>query len=92
MKKVNKHAHTHTRIQKNENLKKGNGCFLQLYWDSVPSSVNMIFRTVVTKQINPQVNAQGTYILLDKSSPIVANSEDLTVCWIQAIRFLVQDH
>ena len=31
MKKVNKHAHTHTRIQKNENLKKGNGCFLQLY-------------------------------------------------------------
>ena len=31
MKKVNKHAHTHTRIQENENLKKGNGGFLQLY-------------------------------------------------------------
>ena len=64
-KKKNKHTHTHTCINENENLKKGNGGFLQLYWDNVSSSVLMIFRTIVTKRINPQVNAQGTYILLD---------------------------
>ena len=73
MNKENKHAHTHKRIQESESLKKGNGGSMSQFTSStllrqclITSALCIIFRAVMTKRINsPQVNARGTYVLLD---------------------------
>ena len=72
MNKVNKHAHTRTRIQENENLKKGNGGSRSTFRSStllrqcsITSALYSIFRTVMTKRINRPQDAGGTYILLN---------------------------
>ena len=73
MNKENKHVHTHRRTQESENLKKGNGGSMSQFTSStllrqclITSALYIMFRTVTTKRINsPQVNARGTYVLLD---------------------------
>ena len=72
MNKVNKHAHTRTRIQENENLKKGNGGSRPIFRSStllrqcsITRALYSSFRTVMTKRITRPQDARGTYILLN---------------------------
>ena len=66
MNNINKHAHTHNRIQENKNLKKGNGGSRSAFTSRtlmrqffITSALYMIFRTVLTNRINThQVNAR----------------------------------
>ena len=66
MNEVNKYAHTHTRIQEKEKLKRGNGCSRLPFTSStllkqfsITSVLHANFRTLLAKPINTQqVNAR----------------------------------
>ena len=85
---INSHKHIHaikkTKIQRKEMVALSHYSGIRLYWDSGTSPVLYIWFSeqsrVMTKRINtPQINA------------LLLNYEDVTVCWVQATRFLTQD-
>ena len=83
--------HTRILIQKNENIKERKWSLsvtIQAFdFTGIVflHPLHMIFRTVLTKRVNPQQVKEQ-----DQSSLIIVHSEDAIACWVQSMRFLAQ--